>query len=165
MKYLIAVMVLTGALLQAQERTEQRTVRMQPRANGSIPAWLVAGPFEQGIEGFGDWRAVDAIGEATIRPRAGASISAPLIAGGGTVWQPQSTDGRNYLDLNASLGWAIPGRTPEQVWWTKAGYAYVAMESPAARELLLLAGTNSQLVVLFNGTAVRILSPARCRAR
>ncbi len=151
MKHLLLILLISGSFLNAQEREDRHMVRTPLQENGNIPAWLVAGPYEQAIEGFGSWRSLDAIGEATIRPRAGMSLAAPLIAGGTTSWQPQSTDAHGYLDLNASLGWAIPGPTPEKVWWTKAGYAYAALESPGAQDVRLLAGTNSQLVVILNG--------------
>jgi hypothetical protein len=157
---MLAAIVAAG-VVSTGETTADQTMRLSLRNDGTVPAWLVAGPFEQGIEGFGEWRSIDAIGEASVRPRAGASLSAPLAHGGSTTWAVQSVDARGYLDLNSSVGWSIPGRTPEQVWWTKAAYAYVKMESPSARQLRLLAGTNSQLVVFVNGVMVYQFSGQR----
>ncbi|MCC6398706.1 MAG: hypothetical protein IT282_16950, partial [Bacteroidetes bacterium] len=152
MRSLLCIAFMTGTLLHGEAQAEVHAFRQPLKTDGSIPVWLVAGPFEQGIQGFGDWRSLDAVGESTVHPRAGATLPAPLVSGGLTTWQPQSADARNYLDLNATLGWAIPGKTVEQVWWTKAGYAYVGLESPVAQTVHLLAGTNSQMVVILNGT-------------
>jgi hypothetical protein len=151
---MLVVAVVAAAAVCAGNATGGRTERLPLRSNGAIPAWLVAGPFEQGIEGFGEWRSLDAIGESSVRPRSGSLLSAPLVAGGATTWQLQSVDPRGYLDLNGSVGWTIPGRTPEQVWWTKAAYAYVRLESPAAQQLQLLVGANSQLVIFLNGARI-----------
>ncbi len=157
----VLVAVMAVGVVSTGYATAQQTMRLSLRNDGSVPAWLVAGPFEQGIEGFGQWRSVDAIGEDSVRPRTGGFLSAPLVQGGSTTWAVQSVDARGYLDLNSSVGWSIPGRTPEQVWWTKAAYAYVKMESASARKLHLLVGTNSQLVVFINGTTVHQFSGQR----
>ncbi len=46
--------------------------------DGTIPAWIVAGPFDLGTVGFGEPRDFDAIGEATIRPKEGDRRSHPF---------------------------------------------------------------------------------------
>jgi alpha-mannosidase len=157
----VLAVALFAGILAGEISFAQHPLSLPLRGDGRIPAWLVAGPFEQGIEGFGDWRPIDAIRETSIQPHEGDTLPAPLVAGGKTRWLLQSTDARGYLDLNATVGWSAPASTPEQVWWTKAAYAYAALESPVAQRLRLLAGTNSQLVVILNGAIIHTFTGHR----
>jgi alpha-mannosidase len=135
----------------AQERLP---VSLPLHRDGSIPAWYVAGPFEQPMTGFGVWSDADSIGEETVSPFEGKREATSLSPSGASTWRAQSVDSRGYLDLNASLGWEVPGPTPEKVWWAKAGYAFARLEVFDAQEALLLVGSNSQLSILLNGKRV-----------
>ena len=66
-------------------------------------AWLVAGPFEQGIVGFGEARDDDTIGEASAEPFEGDTEVSNLVLGGELEWEPVSSSG-GYLDFMEALG-------------------------------------------------------------
>lgn len=129
--------------------------------NGTIPVWYVAGPFDQPITGFGTPVDADSIGEATVRPIEGKAESSAVCADGVARWRGQSVDARGYLDLAGSIGWSLPGATPEKIWTAKAGYAFVQIDAPTERTVLLLAGSNSSLRVYLNGLRVHVHADPR----
>ena len=117
---------------------------------GFIPAWLVAGPFEQPVVGFGSVGIADVIGVKGMEPYEGKEESSGLVDGGVVRWTPQNIDRQGYLDFHASMGWIIPGRVPEKIWKSKAGYAATYIESPVERDVLLLTGSNAHMAVYVN---------------
>ena len=147
-------LVLCGVMLRGAAGAgpgEQHEVAFPLQNDGGVPVWIVAGPFEQSMSGFGIFTDVDAVGEQSALPFAGKRESSPALEGGSVWWHGESADGRGYLDLNATLGWAVPGKGPERLVTAKAGYAFCELESPDDREALLLLGSNSQLRVFVNG--------------
>jgi alpha-mannosidase len=118
--------------------------------DGFIPAWLVAGPFEQPIIGLGGIAREDVIGAKTMKPVEGTEIATVLVDGGSVRWKPQHVDREGYLDFHSSMGWVNPGRIPEKIWKSRAGYAATYIDSPVEREVLLLTGSNSHLTVYMN---------------
>jgi alpha-mannosidase len=141
--------VIFGSHVHAQL---QHTVNLPLRADGTIPAWLVAGPFEQSTRGFGEFADVDAVGEATVAAFENKSERSESVKGGRVQWALQSPDRKGYLALEETMGWAVPGRVPEKVWWSRAGYAFVQIESVVEQNALLLTGSNAQIRVYVNGT-------------
>jgi hypothetical protein len=147
-------MIIAGSALALESGGAAHEAVLAARPDGSVPAWLVAGPFEQSMTGFGRFADIDAIGETTALPSEGKEEVSAMVAGGVAAWRLQSADDRGYLDLNATLGWAPQGSGPEKLVMTKAGYAFCTVESPDDREALLLTGSNSQLRVFLNGKRV-----------
>lgn len=131
------------------------------RPDGGIPVWLIAGPFEQGTQGFGLFADVDAVGESTAAPVEGRAEQSRGVSGGSVTWFPQSPGADGYLDLNASIGWTTLSMLPEQLWWTRAAYAYCTILSPAERVVTLLCGSNSELRIFLNGVRVHAMDGAR----
>ena len=128
---------------------------------GFIPAWLVAGPFEQPMVGFGQAVDHDMIGEASVSPINGMSEQTSLVEGGQTSWKPLHMSPNGFVDFYALMGWVLPGDGPEKVWKAKAGYAFVHIDSPKAQEAWLKLGANSSLKALLNGETVHLTSQDR----
>lgn len=145
--------------LAAPARAQETAFALAP--DGTVPAWLVAGPFEQPIVGLGQIGDADALGEAEAAPVEGETAASPLVEGGEVAWKALHADARGFVDFHAALGWARPGEAPARIWWAKAGYAFVTIESPAAQEVLLLTGSNSRLRVVLNGEAVLAVDAER----
>ena len=104
---------------------------------GFIPAWLVAGPFEQPLVGFGQAVDADVIGEATISSRMGKTEQTTLVEGGKVAWKPFHSSPNGFVDFNSSMGWVHPGSEPEKIWKAKTGYAFTYIDSPDAQEVIL----------------------------
>lgn len=154
MGFLAGLMIVAGSSLAGAQGISGKEELLVPRADGGVPAWLVAGPFEQSMTGFGMYADIDAIGEAAVIPAEGKVEASAMVAGGWTAWHAQSTNDRGYLDFHSTIGWARQGSGPEKLVMTKAGYAYCAVESPDERDAKLLTGSNSQLRVFVNGAKV-----------
>jgi hypothetical protein len=121
--------------------------------NGEIPAWIIAGPFEQGIVGFGTARDDDVIGETEAAPTDGQSESSNLVLGGSVSWRPVSAS-NGYLDFMEATGWSLPSDEPEKVWKAKVAYAFAYVDSESDRQVVLRIGSNSGLKVVLNGETV-----------
>lgn len=141
------IMVLSTASAVSQESTG---VSFPLSGEGYIPAWLVAGPFEQPIIGLGGIGQEDVIGAKEKQPVEGETEPTGLAEGGMVAWKPQHIDKNGYLDFHSSMGWVDPGQIPEKIWKSKAGYAVTYIESPIEREVLLLTGSNSRMTVYLN---------------
>lgn len=157
----LAFILLLAASASAQPGTQagaqagaQAGTTFELADDGTVPAWLVVGPFEQPTTGFGTPGDSDDIGVATAAPVEGETVASASVAGGAVRWTPVHTDARGFTDFHASMGWALPGVGPEKIWWAKAGYAFVTLESPAVQEVLLLTGSNSRLRIALNGQEV-----------
>ncbi|MFH1212486.1 MAG: hypothetical protein V1681_00175, partial [Candidatus Neomarinimicrobiota bacterium] len=90
---------------------------MELNANGTIPAWLVAGPFELEYLGFGMIADKLLIDEKTVEPALRKTETSDLTLSKTARWQYHAPDNTGYVDLNAAVGWAIPGRGTEKIWW------------------------------------------------
>ena len=121
---------------------------------GFIPAWLVAGPFEQPLVGFGQAVDADVIGEATISPTIGKIERTALVEDREVAWKPFHSSPNGFVDFNTSLAWVHPGSEPEKIWKAKTGYAFTYIDSPDEQEVILQVGSNSSLKVLLNGATV-----------
>lgn len=118
---------------------------------GFIPVWLVAGPFEQPLIGFGQAVDTDVIGEAAVMPVAGKTEQTALVEDKEVVWKPLHSSPEGFVDFNASMGWVLPGNGPEKIWRAKAGYAFTYIDSPHEQEALLKLGSNSSVKLILNG--------------
>ena len=135
-------------------RGEGEERRFSARTDGTIPIWLIAGPFDQPTVGFGSLKDGDAIGERDASPFEGKEENSTLVSDGKVQWVSRSVDTHGYLDLGGVVSWALPGDMPERVVFAKASYAFVVVECPAEREAVLLCGSNSQLRVFVNGERI-----------
>jgi hypothetical protein len=136
------------------EISDRDSVSFGLTEEGFIPAWLVAGPFEQPLVGFGQAVDADAIGEATISPTTGETERTALVKDGEVAWKPLHSSPDGFVDFNASMGWVRPGNEPEKIWKAKTGYAFTYIDSPDEQEVILKIGSNSSLKVLLNGETV-----------
>jgi len=131
------------------------------RPDGIIQFWLVAGPFEQPVV----WPNVivdeDAIGEKNSKPFAGKEESKALSESGKTSWQVQSVNPAGFLDLNASLGWVLEGKSIEKHRHAKTGYACTYLISEHEEDALLLIGSNSRCRIWVNHDMVYTLAQER----
>ncbi len=136
------------------EISDRDSVSFGLTEEGFIPAWLVAGPFEQPLVGFGQAVDADVIGEAAISPTMGKTERTALVEDGTIAWKPLHSSPNGFVDFNASMGWVHPGSGPEKVWKAKTGYAFTYIDSPDEQEVILKVGSNSSLKVLLNGKTV-----------
>jgi hypothetical protein len=67
--------------------------------DGYIPAWLVAGPFEQPIVGLGGIGTRDVIGETGIEPYQGKAETGAQTGDGTVAWITQHIDDNGFLIL------------------------------------------------------------------
>ncbi len=123
-------------------------------ANGTIPAWLVAGPFNLEFFGFGTFTDSILLDENQLQPALGKTEISDLTQNKTTTWQYQAPNPDGYVDLNAAVGWAIPGRGTEKIWWGKAGLAASYLYSPTEMDAYLLTGSNSRLKITLNGREI-----------
>ncbi|RPH32733.1 hypothetical protein EHM92_08525, partial [bacterium] len=156
-----AIAGLLAALAFQSPGTEAGSARIPLRSDGTIPAWYVAGPFEQPTAGFGDPVDSDMIGEKTVSPYEGKPEASTMCAGGTASWHGQAADEQGYLDFARTIGWTLPGENPEKVWIAKVGYAFTQIDVPAEHDALLLLGSNSSLRVFLNGSALHTYSGQR----
>ena len=127
---------------------------MELNANGTIPAWLVAGPFELEYLGFGMIADKLLIDEKTVEPSLRKTEFSDLTLSKTAQWQYHAPDNTGYVDLNAAVGWAIPGRGTEKIWWGKAGLAASYIYSNSEQDAFLLTGSNSRLKIFLNGQEI-----------
>jgi hypothetical protein len=141
------------ALLLAMPAAAQ-PVRAPLGADGTIPVWLTAGPFEQPVVGFGVPADADVIGEAEARPSEDETEGSAWAAGGTVRWRPAAPDSAGLVDFHAAFADVAPGDGPERIAWAKAGYAFVTLISDTAQDVRLLMGSNSRLAVFLDGARV-----------
>jgi alpha-mannosidase len=128
---------------------------------GFIPAWLVCGPFEQPLFGFGVPADKDMIGEKNIEPFWGKIEQDALLKDNNAEWLPQSTSSNEFLDLNNSLRWQIMGNHPEKIWYALTGYAAAYIESSIEQNAIIKYGSNSFGKILVNGEEVYSITNPR----
>ncbi|MCY4674518.1 MAG: hypothetical protein OXD43_12270 [Bacteroidetes bacterium] len=136
------------------EISDQNSVSFGLTEEGFIPAWLVAGPFEQPLVGFGQAVDTDVIGEAAVSPTMGKTEQTTLVKDGKVAWKPLHSNPSGFVDFNETMGWVRPGNEPEKIWKAKTGYAFTYLDSPNEQEVILKVGSNSSLKVLLNGETV-----------
>lgn len=150
LKFLILLLqVLAYNFISAQ--TEQGFIKVNLTPDGSIPVWLVNGPFEQGTTGFGVPSDTDNIDEKNNEPFSGKKEKSKLVDGNEAEWILQSINQHHFLDFNSTLDWRYPGAIVEKEWMAKAGYAITYFYSEGAQKLKLLFGSNSAARIIFNG--------------
>jgi alpha-mannosidase len=149
-----------GAALAAGPAAAQ-PVRAPLAADGTIPVWLAAGPFDQPMTGFGIPADADLIGEAEAHPAEGTTTPSTWAAGGAVRWRAIAPDPTGFADFHTAFADVAPGDGPERIWWAKAGYAFTTLHSDGAQEALLLMGSNSHLKVLLNGEVVHMVERDR----
>lgn len=116
----------------------------------SAPIWLIAGPFEQQIVGFGDFSDMDIIGEQTLEPFYGKEETSALTANQRATWRLAAPDPDGYIDFNQAIGWELPGKSPEKILYAKEGFAATYITSPVDQNVYILTGSNSRLKVWLN---------------
>jgi hypothetical protein len=159
-----ALLVVWGACAPGQG-SGGRDAYVPLSADGVIPVWRVAGPFEQPTTGFGTPVDADSIGELSLRPARGDVERTALAEGGEVRWDDQSVNESGYLDLSQSVGWTRPGRSLEKVWIARVAYAWADVESPVEQNCWLLTGSNSSIKVILNGAVVRAFAGTRAAVR
>ncbi|PIS29205.1 MAG: hypothetical protein COT43_04515 [Candidatus Marinimicrobia bacterium CG08_land_8_20_14_0_20_45_22] len=127
---------------------------LQLSANGTIPAWLVAGPFNLEFLGFGAFADSILLDETQLQPAIGKTEISDLTQSKTTTWQYQASNPGGYVDLSTAIGWAIPGRGTEKIWWGKAGLAATYLYSPTEIDAFLLTGSNSRLKITLNNQEI-----------
>jgi len=128
---------------------------------GFIPAWLVVGPFEQPLTGFGVPADSDVINEKSIKPFWGKKEKSNHIKDENAEWLPQSVSSSGFLDFNNTLRWQLPGEVPEKIWYAITGYAAAYIESPADQKAILTFGSNSFGKIFVNGQEVYSVQQSR----
>jgi hypothetical protein len=130
-------------------------------SDGYIPAWLVAGPFEQPIVGLGGIGTRDAIGEIGIEPYQGKTETGAQTGDGTVTWITQHIDDNGFLDFNNTVRWQDPGKQVEKIWKAFVGYAGAIIDSPVDQEVILFMGSNSHLTVYVNHVEVHSVQRSR----
>ena len=128
---------------------------------GFIPAWIVTGPFEFPLVGFGNPKDTIAIGEPNISPFEGDYSTSILPEKEKTQWFLQSSDKKGFVDFNSTLEWNVNANIPVKIWYSRAGYAFTTIFSDYDREALLTFGSNSQIKVFLNGEKIYSINDAR----
>ncbi|MCH7724225.1 MAG: hypothetical protein IIC76_12965 [Bacteroidetes bacterium] len=149
-KYLVLLIFITSFNF-ASTQSEDGYIKIELAPNGSIPVWLVNGPFEQGTIGFGVPSDTDNIDEKKIEPYFGKKEATTLVEGNEAAWVLQSINENYFLDFNSTLDWRYPGAIVEKEWMAKAGYAITYIYSEEVQKVKLLFGSNSSAKILLNG--------------
>ena len=121
---------------------------------GYIPVWLVAGPFEQSLTGFGQAADDDLINETAIAPYEGKTESSSLAESGVVSWQVQSIENDGYLDFNTIIGHTRLGRNPEKLWYATDAFASAKIFCENKKSAKLLLGSNSRMKIWLNGVPI-----------
>jgi alpha-mannosidase len=158
-KIIIISILLCNAILA--DDSSLRSIEFLPTNNGSIPTWLIAGPFDQPTIGFGSPTFELNTDLSEGYPYWGKTEKTGMVKGGETKWIPQTIDEKGYLDFNAKLAWYKPGSSPEKVWYAKAAYASINIFSEVEQDVFLLAGSNFALGVSLNGDSIKTIPQIR----
>ena len=142
-------------------QTNKKFIERNLTADGSIPVWLVNGPFEQNITGFGVPADKDAINELSAKPFQGKVEKSEMLKDSTAVWTMQSINENSFMDFNKILDWRYPGAVVEKEWQAKAGYAFAIIHSGKNQKINLLFGSNSNAKIILNGKVVYQYSNAR----
>lgn len=130
------IILLLGLIIPASSTLIAQRISLHE--NGSIPVWVVSGPFEQPHVGFGTPDDFDPIGEIDLLPS--------RVMG----WFLQQTNREGFLDFNDLLGWDVNTAEPEKIWSARAAYATVVILSDTGGDARLYFGGNSRIKVILN---------------
>ncbi len=147
-KLIILLLLFPYLFVIAQSKSDE--IIFNANDQGFIPAWLVTGPFEFPLIGFGNSKDTIAIGEPNISPFEEDYSISILPEKEKMQWFLQSTDKRGFVDFNSTLGWNVNPNIPEKIWYSKAGYAFTTIISEYDKEVILTFGSNSQIKVFLN---------------
>lgn len=156
---LLSLVFLTTSLVLAQ--SEKEGVILNADVQGFIPAWVVTGPIEFPITGFGIAKDTVAINEPDISPVEGDYAKSNLPEKEKTLWFLQSVDEKGFIDFKKTLEWIVDTAVPVKIWFAKAGYAFTTIMSEKEREVLLTLGSNSQIAVFLNGEKIHTTNEVR----
>ena len=134
---------------------------LDPNNQGFIPAWLVTGPFEFPLFGFGNAKDTVAIGEPNISPSEGEYSTSNLPEKENLQWLLQSIDKKGFVDFKSSLEWNVNTDIPVKIWYARAGYAFTTIISEYDKEAVVTFGSNSQIKVFLNGEIIYSKNDAR----
>lgn len=129
--------------------------------DGFIPVWLVMGPIEFPLEGFGNAKDTIAIGEPKISPAENDYALSTLSEKEKLKWFIQSIDNKGFIDFKSSLEWNVNNNIPVKIWYSRAGYAFTTIISEYDREALLTFGSNSHIKVFLNNEIIYSVNNAR----
>ncbi|MEO8400052.1 MAG: hypothetical protein ABI550_09615, partial [Ignavibacteriaceae bacterium] len=99
-KIFLIILICSLGFLFAQTEDQQKVPLSD---EGFIPAWIVGGPFEQPITGFGTLSDTDIIGEENIQPFIGKKEKSGLVKDSVIEWFPQSILSNGFIDFNKTL--------------------------------------------------------------
>lgn len=140
---------------------QNKEITLNSNKDGFIPAWVVAGPFEFPLVGFGEPKDTTAIGEPDINPVAGDYSLSSLPEKEKSPWFLQSVDEKGFIDFKKTLEWNVNTQIPVKIWYSRAGYAYTTIVSDTDKEAVLTFGSNSQSKIYLNKEVVYTSSAAR----
>ncbi len=146
-RYVVTLVLFAASMTVGQNKQ----VEFALRPDGTVPVWLVAGPFEQSISGFGAVEDEQAFPEKNIQPWVGKPESASLITGGTAEWSAISVNSNSYTDINTIMGFLPPAHTAISPWYGRAAYLGIYIKTEEAKEIILLTGSYGELKVLLNG--------------
>ena len=158
-KQFILLVLFSISFVNAQNKNGE--IILESNNQGFIPSWLVAGPVEFPLVGFGNAKDTVAIGEPGISPAEGDYSTSSLPEKEKVQWLLQSIDKGGFVDFKSSLEWNVNNDIPVKIWYSRAGYAFTSIISDYDREVLLTLGSNSQSVVYLNGEKVHSINDAR----
>lgn len=156
---LLLLLLFPICFIEAQNKNDE--IILDTNIQGFVPSWLVAGPVEFPLEGFGNAKDTVAIGEPDLSPGEGDYSTSNLPEKEKIQWNIQSIDQKGFVDFKSSLEWNVNNDIPIKIWYSRAGYAFTTIISEYDREALLTFGSNSQLSVYLNGEKVHSTNDAR----
>lgn len=160
-KYILVLASILILFSVTAAQNNRQELIINPSDKGFIPSWLVAGPVEFPLVGFGSVKDTIAIGEPNIYPVEGEYSNSILPEGENVEWFLQSIDKLGFIDFNSTLEWNVNTKIPVKIWYSKAGYAYTSFESDDDKEALLTLGSNSHIKVYLNKKLVYSYENAR----
>lgn len=144
-----AVMLFAAVASVAQGQQRAGVVSTPLGENGRIAAWLVNGPYDQPLVGFGVPSDFSPLGDVPAEPAWARDFRLE-----GADWFLQPTDSRGFVDFNEILAWSRPGPGPEKIWEARAAYAFTNIVSDKGGEATLYLGGNSRMKAVLNGVTV-----------
>jgi len=147
-KSLFLLILLPFVLSFTQDKSKE--IILNPNEQGFIPAWLVSGPFEFPLVGFGNSKDTIAIGEPDISPFEGGYATSNQQDKEKLPWFLQSINKKGFVDFNKTIQWDVNTSVPIKIWFTRVGYAFTTIESETDKDILLTLGSNSQVKVFLN---------------
>jgi len=148
-------------LLTVVSAEAQNEILLNANSKGFIPGWLVTGPVEFPLIGFGIPVDTTGIGEPDISPSSGDYSMSTLPENEKTEWFPQSVSDNGFLDFNKTLQWNVNTKIPIKIWYSRAGYAFTTVISESDKDAVLAVGSNSQMKIFLNGKNIYSTNDSR----